>query len=280
MQTSIHHNTKAMTNETHYIYRTLIILILSIWPGVRLASQQFNAEIEIIANAGEYDFNVIPVASLGKIGAFVALGNKIIALEDELDKNEIRSFSLPDSVNIEEFFFLNDRIVFKHRSNVIWSTFEGHFDGMCFADDDFHIASATDSTFLIIHPAATSISEFSMANKDIITTYRFKELPLTAGMLGNSMVAITEETLYLVNTKEAITLHQHPLPIKCAAITPMGIFFGTDSALWRLIGVDEIEHIASGSINQIFGSNRMLYVIDQIGNLYRFSYSENNDDTI
>lgn len=269
-----------MTNETHYIYRTLIILILSIWPGMRLASQQINVEIEIIANAGEYDFDVVPVASLGQIGAFGAFGNKIIAMEDDREENNVRSFILPDSVNIEEFFFLSDKIVFKHRENVVWVTFNGEFNGMCFADDNFHISSATDSTFLIIHPAAMSISEFSMARKDIMATYHFNEPPVTAGMLDGSIIAITEETFYIITADKTITLHQHPLPIKCAAITPMGIFFGTDCSLWKLIGVDELEHIASGNICRVFGSNRMLYVIDQTGNLYRFSFSESNNDTI
>lgn len=256
-----------------------ILLILTMWPSIHLSAQQNYAEIELIADSSEYDFEIMPVASLGRFGAFGAFGNKITALEDDGDEYEIRSFTLPDTVNIEEFFFQTDKIVFKYRNNVLWTTYDGHFDGMCFEDEDFQIANATDSMFFLIRRNALSISLFSMKNKDIESTYSFNEPPLTAGMMGSSIIAITDGTIFLVKPDETITLHQHLEPIKCAAITSMGIFFGTDNSLCRLVGIDEFEVIAIGKIKKIFGSNQRLYLIDTIDNLYKISFSGTDNDT-
>ena len=263
-----------MIHLTHHIYNTLLgVFILSVWSNLCSAAQLVNAEVEVIVAAGVYNFREMPVAVLGRMGAFGAIGNKVMALEDDGDDFVVRSFTLPDTINVEEFFFLTDKIVLKHERNVLWVSFDGRFDGICFANDDFHIAHATDSTLLVVQPESFFISEFSMTEKNIRANYRFIEPPLTAGMVDSSMIAVTTSTLYLVTSDDTIVLHHHPLPIVCAAITPMGIFFGTDDALWRLIGIDEVEHIASGGISHIFGGSRTLYVVDTVGNLYKFSFS-------
>lgn len=265
-----------MIHITKHIFRTLILIPVLLVEAVGfMAAQTVSAEVEIVINAGEYDFNIMPVASLGSMGAFGALGNKITALEDDGDGFNVRMFTLPDTINIEEFFFLPDKIVLKHRNNVLWVTLEGSFDGFCFADDEFHVAYASDTTLFVIRPDAYTISEFSMSKKDLMRIYRFTESPLSVGLIDSSMVAVTTNTLYFVSQdNESVILHHHPLPINCAAVTPLGTFFGTDDALWRLVGVDEIEHIASGSVNRIFGSGRILYLIDTSGNLYKLSFSE------
>lgn len=249
---------------------TLMCVVLVPFIGVARV-----VDVEQLYDPDELNLLDIPLACTGSYGIFCATGNEIMSLENS-DVTPFTSISLPDSTFIDEFFFMGDKVLFRQGDAVVWADSKGCFDGMAFEDSDFSICAATDSTFFIIRPSDCSVMEVSLKQKAPKYIYRMEDAPVTAGKFGDSTVFISTEAIYMMLPEGTNLLHRHPLEIRAAAVTPMGIYFGTDIAMWRVVGIDSLEHVADGSIARIVGAGRLLYVVDGMGSLFKFSLRSEN----
>lgn len=225
-------------------------------------------QVEQIYSADEINLFDLPLATMGNYGLFCASGNKILSLEDS-NNLTLSSIEISDSIQIDNFFFIGDKLLLKHKESVIWSDSKGNFDGISFEDSRFNICSGTDSTFFIIRPKEHIVLEISIETKMPIYSYNINEIPILVGKFGNSTLLVCNNSIYINYDNETRLLHKHLVDIKTAAITPLGIYFGTDEALWRIISTDELELVANGSVNKIIGAGRTLYVLDGTGSLFK-----------
>lgn len=248
------------------IYRSILLICSALTVFVSNARE---IEIEQLSDSGVIVTDT-PLACREDLGLFCALGNRIMALESP-DMLRPSEFLFPDSVRIDGFYFEGRKLVSLLDNVVLWADSVAGYGGMAFEDNDFDICRATDSTFYVVRPSECSVIEFSMSRKEALSYYYLDEAPVTAGKFGNSTVVVCQNNIYLVLGDDTSVMHSHPREIRAAAVTPMGIYFGTDSALWRVVDFDRLEHVADGSISRIVGAGDLFYVVDGTGALYKFT---------
>lgn len=251
---------------------------ITILISLLLSSIGINArdvEVECLYTINDIDLSEVPMASIAGQGLYAAVGNKIVSMEYS-DNTLLQGIALPDSVTIDQFFYDGDNFVFRSDNNLIWSNVSGRFDGIQFEDSEFTIAPATTNSVFILRAAAKQVIEISLDEKRPLQLFSVEGCPIAAGKFGSGEVIVTDRDIYLhLGENEMNLLHRHPLTIKSADITPLGIYFGTEHDLWHLIGIDTLEHVASADIKRIFGTGAFLYVLDSMSNLYKFTLSQN-----
>lgn len=247
--------------------KTLVLAISAIMTWISATAAV--VEVGIVSKGEDIDLTSLPVAALGAEGLFCAAGNEIVAI-DMTDEAMLRRITLPDSLGVDDFCVCGDRIVVHDGESVVWFGMDGRFDGIGFADGDFRITAATDSTFFLLRPGA--VDEVSIRDHTPLKSIATAGTPVGAAVYGSGYVIATESEIWLSIPEGKNLLHRHPLPIRSLAVGNAGIFFCTASDLWRLEGIDTLEHIATGEFFSIAASGSYLYLIDARGNLYRFEY--------
>lgn len=250
--------------KTHCFIMLLCTVLASFFADAR------EIEVEQLMESGATSLSDVPLACREDLGLLCFSDGNIIPLEGS-DTVSDSWLQFPDSVVIDDFFFEGDRLVFRRDRAVVWADGTAHSDGIAFEDGDFSISQATDSTFYIIRPSDCSVIEFSMARKAAQDYYSLDEPPVAAGKFGSATVVVCHSNIYLILGDDTSVMHSHPQEIHAAAVTPAGIYFGTDSALWRVVDFDRLEHVADGSISRIVGAGDLFYVVDGTGALYKFT---------
>lgn len=247
--------------------RLVHFILAGVFACISLSAK--NIAVEQLFASDDLDLSAIPLGAIAGQGLYGAFGNKIVALEHG-DNLILTSMTMPDSVAIDEWFHNGEKFVIRQGQTVVWSGLDGRFDGMAFEDDGFSIAAATDSTFYVIRTEAMEVLEISLSTKRPVRVSQLEEPLLAVGKVGAADLFITRHAAYLHLDNETNLLHRHPLELTAGAITPMGIYFGTDYDMWRVTGINTLEHVADGSISRILGAGNLLYVIDTSGNVWRF----------
>lgn len=248
--------------------RLRVLLLCSVLVSCVAVAREI--EVERIDNAQSLNLLNVPLGCKENGRLYYASGNRLISVEDVGDTLNI-SYSLSDSIKIDDFCFLGDNLLFRDDNALLCVNNTGSFVGFAFENGDFTFNEISDSTFFMIVSSENSVLEFSLRRKNAIRSLDTDEQPVTAGMFGNSIVLVSQHGIYITLGNTPELMHHHPWEIRAAAVTDMGIYFGTDQALWRLVGEDRLEHVADGTIARIYGAGNILYVIDGGGSLFKFT---------
>lgn len=230
-----------------------------------------DVEVELVSPGSDINLSVLPVSVLGSQGLFCALGNEIVAISST-ENSLLTRVELPDSVHIDQFAACGDKIVIRDGRKAMWLDSDGNSGGSLFPDDEFDIMPASDSTFYVLTQGC--VAEFKPGESVPVRTVIMPEQPVAAAGFGSGLVVATQSSIRLVIPESVDILHRHPLPIRSLSVGSPGIFFCTETDLWRLEGIDTLEHIASGSFDRLLASGPRLYLIDSSGSLYLFDYTE------
>lgn len=250
---------------------TLILSLFLIVPS--LHGEDRDATVELLFDRVLFDVSDTPVGIIPGQGLCTAIGNKIVGLD--ADRNDrFKEIILKDStVTIDGFTVIGNHLVFRSDKSIIWNTLDDTMDGITFADKEFSIAPASDTTLFVIHHPEKELFEISLKNKKSLWSSRMDEPVVTLTRIGRDIVTVTTRHIALFIDGEWNIMHTHPVDITSAAFTSHGIFFGTSDALWRLHGPDEIEHVATGNVSCLLSDGDRLYVIDGENNVYAVSFS-------
>lgn len=226
-------------------------------------------EVELLSQGSELDLKAIPIGVIGEEGLFCAIGNELSAV-DMSETAILKRFTLPEDVVVNEFISVGDKIMVHTGKSLVWFGADGIFKGIGFQDDEFSIAPASDTTFYFLRP--DEIIEVSLTTEQPVSKIKVQN-PIGVSKFGSGVIFATSYEVWLLLPEGLNLLHKHPLPIKSFGVGTAGVFFCTESELWRLEGIDTLEHVATGSFDAIKAAGHILYVIDGEGNLYRFDYN-------
>lgn len=247
-----------------------LFLILTYLVGV-FSCLAKNVEVELISEGTDINLSVLPVARLGSQGLFCALNNEIIGISRS-NNAVLTKVTLPDSIHVDRFISCGDKIIVQDGNKARWLSTDGPIGGTIFPDDDFDIAAATDSTFYLLRDG--EIFEFAPGVSKPLQSIILPERPIGAVKFGSGTIVATANAIRLIIPEGVNVLHRHPLEIRSLALGKAGIFFCSTSDLWRLEGIDTLEHIATGSFDRIIADGPRLYLIDSKGSLYCFDYTD------
>ena len=225
-------------------------------------------KVELLLSAGELQLDSVPLNVIPGEGLFAALGNKLVNLDRE-GNHDLREVALPDSVIIDDFIAAGPSLVFKCDRSLLWQTPEGGFWGITLEDADFRLIYGTPERVAIYRPGARQLLEVSLAERRPVLSMKMDEPLIAASRIGTGIVTVTQTRVLTWFEGEAGVLHRHPAVINCAAITPQGVFLGTDRGLWSVRRQDELELLGAGTVKALLCDGERLYLIDGGGNLYR-----------
>ena len=226
-------------------------------------------EIECVLESDEIQLDSVPMGIVPGAGLAAIAGSNIVTIDPEMPKRSIK-VELPDTVVIDDFVMCGTAIVMKIYDSIVWTSASYGFFGLTFENPDFSICEATDSTIYVLRDS-TAI-ELNIASRKPVSSYKFDDRPQSLHKLSDGVVAVLGRRVVSLYGDEWTLLHEHPCDIRSAAITPKGIFLGTDDGLWRVEHSKGVQLLLNGTVSMLFFDNSILYLVDGEGNLYRITW--------
>lgn len=234
-----------------------------------LAVRAEKMEIEQLLTSDDVRLDSVPLGIIPGSGLCAVFGNSIFTVDPDAESRRV-DIAVGDTTVIDNFASCGPFLVMKIDNSLVWTSTSRGFAGITFEDAGFDICAASDSSVYVLRD--TGAIELGLADKRPLGSYTLDERPLTVQKLHGGIVAVTLRRVLSLYNGEWTLIHHHPCDIRCAAITPRGIFLGTDDGLWRCGVAGSVEHIAEGSIASLFYDKAGLYVVDGTAGLYRLSW--------
>lgn len=243
---------------------TIILLAVSV-----AAIRAEKMEIEQLLTAEDIRLDSVPLGIIPGSGLCAIFGNSILTVDPTVESRRV-DVAVGDTTVIDRFVSCGSFLAMKIHNSLVWTSATRGFAGITFEDSDFGICTASDSTVYVMRNSGAM--ELGLTDGRPKVSYTFDERPVTLQKLRDGIVAVTTRRVLSLYNGEWTLIHQHPCDIRCAAITPHGIFLGTDDGLWRCGPAGSVELLANGSISSLFYDRTVLYILDGTAGLYRLSW--------
>lgn len=234
-----------------------------------LAVRAEKMELELLLMADDVRLDSVPVGIIPGSGLCAVFGNSILTVDPDAESRRV-DIAVGDSTVIDNFASCGPFLVMKIYNSLVWTSPTRGFAGVTFEDAGFDICAASDSSVYVLRD--TGAMELSLADKCPLGSYTLDERPLTVQKLRDGIVAVTSHRVLSLYNGEWTLIHRHPCDIRCAAITPRGIFIGTDDGLWRCSTWGSVELLAEGSMASLFYDKPGLYILDGAASVYRLTW--------
>lgn len=237
-----------------------ILFVITLFCSLHVLCQE--AVVDVFINSDEIDLSNAHINVLPSLGLYAAIGNKIFALD--YDKSEvIDEIVLPDSLIIDDFIFADNDFMFKCGDKIIAFNNGNLCQRLMLDTSEFNIyISEEDRIFIVVNQDARYIiHQCKLSSDEIKSLISIPER--IKNVFGNeeSLFIVTDENIYSFKDNTLTIIVNFYETINSAISTPNGIYFGTDSGFYQLIGKQRVIPIAECSVSQMWYDNKVIYLL-------------------
>ena len=212
---------------------SLILIILSL--GLCLFSQQSDT-ISVVTTHDELDLTDISLVTIPTQGPYMLAGNEVHSL---LEESKTTTIAFPENMYVEDLIWTGADFAIKSRNQVYMLSDVGN-PVFIFEEEDFQIFPWDEQrVFVVYHNNGADIVYWGgLIQKRTKRLLSLAEEVVYVAPLGNSIMIVTRENIYLFTEEECVRYMDLWAPAKAAVMTNKGLFFATDNEICVLSGID------------------------------------------
>lgn len=241
------------------------LFIFLILPAITMAQDNINTTLAIVTKKPELDLSDVDLVAIPTLGPYVLADNALHSLiEDDVSAD----FRFQNGFRVEDVIWAGDYFVIKSE-NKLFRFDDTEHPIMEFDTWDFNLFPWNEKNIFIVSRQhdTNHIYYGNLRAKRAKRLLSLNENVIYVTPLGDAVMVVTSENIYLFQENKCICLLQLWDPLRTAVATDMGLLFATNNEVCLLTGKNSFVLLFHAEVKKLLNDNINTYILLKQGDL-------------